>query len=260
MFEALLIAAGMIAIAGALIALDGSRDVFHPLVVIGPMLAFLYFWMPWKLVAAGGLTRFFDLDQMLHVQTLNVLGVLAFVFCCLLTGVRIRKRSIRRPRRLSQRTIRRLLIGGTITGLLGFTCWAITIMNVGGFVAAYSNSYSGGWDDNGYVRDGSFLMLVGLMMASMARSAGGPRWASYTLWIAFGLPWLSMSLLMARRGPTFEFIVVLLMGWYIGRKNRPPVVAMAVARCVPGHADALSRHQPIEHLSRFAVRCEDRCR
>ena len=41
-------------------------------------------------------------------------------------------------------------------------CWVITIVNVGGFRAAYGTSYSGGWDSNGYVRDGSILLLVGI--------------------------------------------------------------------------------------------------
>ena len=51
MFEFLLFTAAAIALLGLLCALDGSRDVFHPLVFIAPMLAFLYGWMPWKLLS-----------------------------------------------------------------------------------------------------------------------------------------------------------------------------------------------------------------
>ena len=234
MFLALLITAAAIAIVGAIAALDGSRDVFHPLIIIGPMLAFLYGWMPWKLVQAGGLPRFFDNDQLLFVQTLFVLGVLAFVVCCLAAGVRVRKSEIRRPRHFSAWTLRRLLIGGSIAGTIGLLCWAISIINVGGFVAAYSTSYSGGWDDSGYIRDGSILLLVGVMMAMMVRSAGGPRWPSYAMLAAFGLPWLATAVLMARRGPTFELVIVALMGWYVNRAKRPPLVAVGVAGCCVG--------------------------
>ena len=228
-FELLIIAAGAIALLGAVFALDGSRDVFHPLVILGPMLLFLYSWMPAKLWAANGLDRYFDSEQLLHVQTINVLGVAAFVACCLGAGVRLPRRKLRRERKLTPLAMRRLLIGGAIAGSLGLICWAITIINVGGFTAAYSNSYSGGWDDSGYVRDGSLLLLVGLMMAVMVRSAGGPRWPSYAMATIFGAPWLSGALLMARRGPTFEFALVVLMGWYINRSKRPPIVAVGLA-------------------------------
>ena len=90
MFDALLWAAIGIALLGIVCALDGSRDVFHPLVFIAPMLAFLYGWMPFRLLASDGLERFFDGDQLVFVQTLNVLGILAFVAGCLLPGVRIK--------------------------------------------------------------------------------------------------------------------------------------------------------------------------
>ena len=89
MFVALLITAAAVALIGCLIALDGSHDVFHPLIFAGPMLAFIYCWMPMKLVQAGGLSQYFDNDQLLFVQTLNVLGVTAFVVCCLAAGVRV---------------------------------------------------------------------------------------------------------------------------------------------------------------------------
>ncbi len=62
MFDALLWAALLTAALALFCALDGSRDVFHPLVFIMPMMAFLYGWMPLRLLAADGLARFFD-DQ-----------------------------------------------------------------------------------------------------------------------------------------------------------------------------------------------------
>lgn len=240
-FEILIVAAGAIALLGVALALDGSRDVFHPLVILGPMMAFLYGWMPAKLWTKDAFDRFFDNDQLVHVQTINVLGVAAFVGCCLLAGVRVNRRgqpsgdpsdsrnSPQPSRTLSEQTMKRLLIGGAIAGGLGLMCWAITIINVGGFVNAYSTSYSGGWDDSGYVRDGSLLLLVGLMMATMVRSAGGPRWPCYLMAAVFGLPWLSGALLMARRGPTFEFALVVVMSWYVNRTKRPPLIAVSMA-------------------------------
>ena len=228
LFELLLAAAVVIAIGGALVALDGSRDVFHPLLFLGPMFAFLYGWMPWKLYSAGGLAQYLDDDQLIKVQTLFVLGVFAFVASCLAAGTRV-KRSVRMEMPdLAPAVAQRLLIGGAIAGSIGLLCWAITIVNVGGFVNAYSSSYSGGWDDSGYVRDGSLLLLTGILLAVSALSMGASRLWSFGAIALFGTPWLSQALLMARRGPTFAVVLVALMGWYFNRSKRPPILAVAL--------------------------------
>lgn len=229
MFEILLIAAALVCLVGVVCAFDGSRDVFHPLVFIGPMLLFLYCWMPWKLFSGGGLEQFFDSEQLVSVQWLNVLGILAFVAACLAVGVRLAGSSGEDLPVLPPRAKRRLLIGAATAGSIGLTCWSISIINVGGFVNAYSSSYAGGWDDSGYVRDGSLLLLVGVLLSISALSAGGPRVWALAQTAAFGLPWLTTAILTARRGPTFALVVVLLMGWYINRTKRPPLLAVGLA-------------------------------
>lgn len=228
MFEALLVAVLLILVLALVCALDGSRDVFHPLVFIAPMMALLYAWMPFKLWSAGGLDQFFDNSQLLFVQSVNVLGVFAFVSACLLAGVRIGKVSAAKTPELGRAGSDRMTISAAIAGFLGFICWGITIVNVGGFVNAYSKSYSGGWDDSGYVRDGSLLLLVGVLLAITSLASGGSRKLNLGLVGIFGFPWLSQALLMARRGPTFAFVVIVLMGWFTTRRRRPPVLGMAV--------------------------------
>ncbi len=121
----------------------------------------------------------------------------------------------------------RLLIGGAAAGSLGLLCWAITIINVGGFVNAYSSSYSGGWDDSGYVRDGSLLLLTGVLLIVSALSKGAPVAWSLLAAIVFSLPWLSQALLMARRGPTFAYVLIVAMAWYFNRRKRPPILLFA---------------------------------
>ena len=229
LFPCLLVATALVALAGVAIALDGSRDVFHPMVFIGPMMIFLYGWMPWKIYSSHGLDRFFDSDQLIFVATLNLIGVSAFVISCLSAGLQVRSSALRKRAVLNRGQLDRLLIGGTIAGCLGLTCWAITIINVGGIVNAYSTSYTGGWDESGYIRDGSILLLVGLMMAMISLSAGGRKLPAYLMTVVFGLPWLTGAILMARRGPTFELVVVVLMGWYINRRKRPPLIAVGLA-------------------------------
>ena len=233
MFELLLLLAAGIAIGGVLIALDGGRDIFHPLVFIAPMLFFLYTWMPWKLYSSGGLFRYFSPDQILFVQRLNVLGILAFVGAALSVGfvgrATRRQEELDSPLELTSQALSRLLIGSAIAGSIGLGCWLITIINVGGIVNAFSTSYSGGWDDSGYVRDGSLLLLVGVLLAISALALGARKAPGLALIAVFGTPWVTQALLTARRGPTFAFVVVTLMGWYLNRRKRPPVVAAGVA-------------------------------
>ena len=250
MFEALLIAVAVIAIAGVMISLDGSRDVFHPLVFIAPMLLFLYCWMPWQLDASGGLQRYFDNDQLLFVQRLNVLAITAFLAACLGVGFYRRRPERGEPTRLPETALWRLLIGGALAGAIGLMCWVITIVNVGGFVNAFSASYAGGWDDSGYIRDGSLLMLVGVLLAVTALSHGAKRLPSLMLIALFGLPWISQALLTARRGPTFAFAIVVLMGWYLNRAKRPPHPRDGCGGALSWVACPLSGDQPWEHLSR----------
>jgi hypothetical protein len=226
LFECLLMLAAAIAIGGAIIAFDGNRDVFHPLIFIGPMMAFLYGWMPWQLYRMGGLAQFFDESQLIRVQTFFVICELAFVLGCLSVGIKVSRRRLS-SHQTSPAVVKRLLLGGVISGSIGVLCWAITIINVGGFVNAYSSSYAGGWDDSGYVRDGSLLLLTGILLCIPALSAGVLRKWSLGAIGAFSLPWLSQALLMARRGPTFAFVLIILMGWYFNRKKRPPILAFA---------------------------------
>ncbi len=227
MFEALLWITGAVTVLGILIALDGSRDVFHPLIFIGPMIAFLYVWMPSRLLAADALSHYFDSEQLVFLQGLYLCGIVAFIVGCLSVGVRFRRPRPSLGRPPSPILYRRLLVGGAIAGAIGLGCWCVTIINVGGFVNAFSASYAGGWDDSGYVRDGSLLMLVGVLLSMTALSLGGPRLISLALAAVFGLPWSAQALLTARRGPTFAITIILLMGWYMARRKRPPVMAMA---------------------------------
>lgn len=229
MFEFLMIAVALIALLGWVCALDGSRDVFHPLVFVTPMLVFLYAWMPFKIWSTAGLDQFFDSKQLVFVQTINVLGVLAFVAACLSAGVRAGRSAPTSAQRLGSEGCRRMTIGAALAGSVGLLCWTMTIVNVGGFVNAYSRSYAGGWDDSGYVRDGSLLLLVGVLLAVTSLASGGARFLNFALIGVFGFPWLSQSLLMARRGPTFAFVVVVVMGWYTTRRKRPPILAMGIA-------------------------------
>src|SRR5947209_10823196 len=130
MFELLIVAVVLISLLGWVCALDGGRDVFHPLVFIAPMMMFLYAWMPYKLWSVGGLEQFLDSAQLQFVQSVNTLGVLAFVAACLAAGVRVGSRAATTADDIGKEACRRLTISAGVAGSLGFLCWAITIANV----------------------------------------------------------------------------------------------------------------------------------
>src|SRR4051794_30517128 len=162
MFEALIWASLGVAAFGIVYAYVSSRDVFHPMMFIGPMMLFMYVWMPLKLNASGGLDGFFQKDQLEFVQLINLAGIACFTFGCLSVGTKAAPLLPAAP--LSAKTIRILVTCGLLLGMGGIAAWSVAIINVGGLYDAFSQAYTGGWDDNGYVRDAALLMFPGFLL------------------------------------------------------------------------------------------------
>lgn len=227
MFEVLLGVTAAVCLLAILVAYDGNCDLFHPLFFICPMFAFIYVWMPWQLDRSGALDSYFDREQLVFIQTFYLLGIMAFIAGCLVGGWQVARTRFAPPLRLSITAENRLVIGGAIAGSIGLAAWSIAIHNVGGFVNAFSKSYAGGWDDSGYVRDSSLLLLCGsaLLLASMAGKY--TRMRQWALLCLFALPWSAQAILTARRGPTFAIAAVLAIGWFMHRAKRPPFLICA---------------------------------
>jgi hypothetical protein len=233
-FELLLWVMMAVSVAAMIYAYDGSRDVFHPLMFIAPMFAFLYGWMPLRLYRSGELAGFFESDQLLFVQCLNLAGVICFIGGCLAAGRQVRRSKTPAPP-LPARPATRLIVGGAALGVVGLGAWILSIVNVGGLQDAFARPYGGGWDNSGYVRDGSLLLLAAILMllAAIARSRAGL--SHIALLALFTIPWLMQSLLTSRRGPTFVIFMVLAMGRFINRNRRPSIIAAAFAGLGAGY-------------------------
>jgi hypothetical protein len=234
-FEILLGATAAVCLLAMLITYDGNSDFFHPLFFICPMFIFLYAWMPWRLDQSGALNSYFDREQLVFIQTFYLLGVLVFIGACLGGGWQTRRMKIAAPLKLPIEAENKLVIGGAIVGSIGLAAWLVAIRNVGGFVNAFSKSYAGGWDDSGYVRDSSLLLLSGcaLMLASMAGKY--IRLRQWALLGMFAVPWTLQAILTSRRGPTFAIAAVISIGWYMHRSKRPPLVTYALFGCALGY-------------------------
>ncbi len=233
LFDYLIWAAILAVVAGMVCAFDGSRDAFHPLMYLGPMLLFIYGWMPLKLNAANGLEGFFQNDQLVYVETINVLGILALVWGCLSCGCRIPVPNAGAT--LSPQLGRRLLAGGVFLGVLGIAAWSVGIVEVGGLREAFNQPYHGGWDDSGYIRDAAMLVFPSflLVLASGVKRELRP----IHLCLAGGviLPWLVQAFFTARRGPTFMIVTMLAMGWYLYHHRRPAILTMALSGVAIGY-------------------------
>src|ERR1700678_3439922 len=129
MLTLLIVLTAVICAAGPLVAYFRYRDIFHPLILISPMCAFLYVYMPVKLIQSSDLLTFVTLDQAEFYQFLVVL-VLAAMFAGILAGSGYRQTDVTRPRfRVDRKKLHR---GAYFFGGIGFLAFAYTIHNAGG--------------------------------------------------------------------------------------------------------------------------------
>jgi hypothetical protein len=208
-------------------AYAGSHDVFHPLVLIAPMMVFMYAWMPLKLDEINGLAGFFQRDQLDFVQGINVCGVVCFAFGCLSVGCRVPAARPVTPN-ISPAA---LVVCGTVLGLIGVGAWAMSVVNGSG---GDLTGYRGGWDDNGYVRDASLLVFPAVLLIMAAAMMQGLRAMHGVLMALFLAPAILEAAFSARRGPTFMIAVTVAMGWYMHRRKRPSLVITGAAGAALG--------------------------
>jgi hypothetical protein len=203
-------------------AYAGSKDVFHPLMFIGPMLVFMYAWMPLQLDSIGGLAGFFQRDQLDFVQGIDVCGVACFVLGCLSVGCRVPSGKKPEPK-ASHAT---LMLSAVILGCIGLGAWLLTVVHGSG---GDLTGYRGGWDDSGYIRDASLLLFPAFLLILSAGLQEGIKIIHVSLLAVFIAPSIIEAALSARRGPTFMIAVVLTLGPYMTRRKRPSLLLTCAA-------------------------------
>ena len=223
-FVPLTLLIGIITLGGIYVAYQRSRDSFHPIIYLGLMLFVLYCYIPLNMFRSNStkLFLFLSLEQLEYVQILNLLGII-----CLFAGVFLADRGLNRLHysgqiwQLSPIVKQRIEQGAIICGIVGVLAYSYGILSVGGFGAAYSSSYGGGWSASGYAREAIMLTLPALLWL-MATRIQQRLSSNDQFWIAvFTLPLLLQGLLGARRGPTAMILVSLVMGWHLIRMRRP---------------------------------------
>jgi hypothetical protein len=216
-------------------AWQATRDPFHPMLVLGGLLAFMYVLMPGylHLTDPGGLRWHVGDDQLVHVQLINLLGAGAI---CLgvLAGAAPGSRPSGHLWQPTPELARMLLVAGWALGLLGLAAFAYTIAHVGGLGAAYGRPYGGGWAETGYVRDAAKLTLPALLFIMIAHTGRRPSWPLLAAAVVLASPFWIHGLLGARRGPTFVAATGLVVGWYLVRHRRPPAALAALGALLLG--------------------------
>ena len=220
MFPLLVWATGAMCAGAMALAWLRYRDPFHPLILIAPMFAFLYVYMPIRFYESKDLLLFLTEEQAVFVQSVILLSLGAFLIGCFIGSSSTAIPAIDPKIRYSREVLHK---GAYWIGGAGLLCWAITIKGAGGFSAAFGHEYGMGWSEFGFVREGIYLLIAALLLL-LSPHGFAPKSRVWQLWVAaLAAPWVIQGLLGARRGPTMVIVLTLVMGWYLARGTRPPL-------------------------------------
>ncbi len=227
MFELLVALTGLALVSGILLAYRRTRDVSHPMLFLGPLFLHGTVVEPWLM--REQLDRFFkyqeDIEVVLYLYLFSVaalvLGVLQRPNATL--GLRASMSPIRPGEAGTLHRIAALLAVG------GLAAYTYGIMNVGGFVAAFSRVKGGGETSSGYIGEAMNLGLAAAAIVAVSRYRRGWTQGSLTLLFLGLLPNLVQGTLGGRRGPLFLAMAGLVVAWIIARPKRPPLLAIGGA-------------------------------
>lgn len=212
---------GLTLIIGTTFAYRGARDVLHPAVFLGPLFFYGAVIDPWLVRSSVGayLADRHDVRLVLELQWAAIAALMVGV----LARPRVVWRRVSRRARVGRWTSRatRLTQVASAVAAWAFVSYAIGIANVGGFVAAYSQSKGGGYASSGYVSESMNLGLVAAVMVAAARYRRGFTSVTLAVFLLGLLPNLLQGTFGGRRGPLFMSLSAAVLGWLLTRV-RPP--------------------------------------
>lgn len=228
MFPLYVIATALSVIAIALYAFSRSRDAMQPAVFISPL--FLYFYGIWPLMIhrPGGLLDYFTVQELDYVGLLYLLSILAFFLGMANWPRGIHRRDFVGQARgaifslhLNARVRRRLLYVGLLLGAVAIAAYWYSIVNVGGFVDAYSRAKGGGRTFSGYIGEAPLLAYPAIVLIALSRQRLKIRLVDIFLVLLVASPHLIQGTFGGRRGPLFLILAMLFLSWYLARGTLP---------------------------------------
>lgn len=218
-----------IAVAAFFSAYRRYRDPFHPLIFIMPMFIFIYGYMPLKQLWSGELFSWVTPEQAAFTQMLALGVLVAFIFGCE-KGVQAHVPEAS-PATYDLGSMQK---GAYVLGSIGLLAWVYMLRQSGGFAGAYGRGDGMVWNDIGYVRDSSYLLLVAILLLLSPQAFSPRRIAWWMAIFIFSAPWVAQAALGARRGPTFVLFVGIGVSWYMARNSRPSLGLTVAAGALLG--------------------------
>lgn len=227
MFERLLGATALILIAAMAVGYRRTQDILHPVLFLGPLFFYSTVVEPW--LVRNQLDRFFwhreDVEVVLYLYLLSVAALVIGA----LHGANTKRagRQGRVPIRQDDSVnLQRIAF---LLATVGFAAYAFGIVNVGGFVAAFSRMKGGGETGSGYINEAMNLGLVAAALAALSRYRRGWTPGTLVLLLLGLLPNLVQGTFGGRRGPLFLGLTGLVVAWLVTRARRPHLLTLCGA-------------------------------
>jgi oligosaccharide repeat unit polymerase len=225
MMEQLIWATGILLLGAMGIAYYKYRDPLHPMMYLGPMLFYMYAFVPATLFYHDLIGEFFhDESRLVMAQTVNLCGLLLFSVGCLSGRIPARAQFfLQVPFQLLPVTRIRLVRASYALAAIGLGTCLFQMAQSGGLMAVYGEAKGGtlGGLSSGYASEAPLLTIPATMLYLLSQTGERLKVKTVALMLLFNLPHLGYAILGARRGPAFMVFATLLFGWYVARSRRP---------------------------------------
>ncbi|MBI1374428.1 MAG: oligosaccharide repeat unit polymerase [Phycisphaera sp.] len=224
----LIISTGLVVLIAMWRAYRITRDAMAPMVVIGPLLLYLYAYTPLTFWREGSLGSLFPdaLERLEHVQWLILIFVSALCMGCL-NGVRaMAGRDISRldiGRQLTAKTRSVILRLAWFFAVVAFGVFIYKVELRGGFVHVFSRPKPYLGASSGYISELPMLAYPAMILAAIAMQGRRIDMTVVVTLLVMAWPQLMMATLGGRRGPAFLVLCTLAACFFIIRKKKPDI-------------------------------------
>ena len=229
--EPLLWLTGLLVILTMAIAFQRNRDPLHPLLYLGPMLFYIYAFVPAVLYYRDLFSeRFANEPDLVYAQTVTCVSVL--FFCIGILRYRIPAGALHSKPinwNFSPLARKRLLVLSYWFGIIGVGAFIYILVKSGGLSQVYSAPKGGGRADSGYITSAPLFSILAMILYLLSQQGRKMNLKTALILLVLISPHLLHGLLAASRGTTFLALATLVFGWYLTSPKRPsPRVIMAV--------------------------------
>ncbi|MGE3314267.1 MAG: hypothetical protein AB7O26_04050 [Planctomycetaceae bacterium] len=199
------------------VAYSRSKDALHPLMILGPMLLFVYVVRPSMLLGRDQMQPYLTPEQIAFAQAFFCMSIASLCLGALWGSGRGRARVWFA---VTPKMRRRLVNLGVFLGFLAVGSYWYCLYRSGGFLTVYSRAKGQFSAGSGWINELVTLSIPAVVLMVLAWN-GERRYRHYLFWGAvFASPMLMHGLFGARRGPTFMVLAAVLVAWYVRLRKR----------------------------------------